>query len=83
MPVIWSNTDYPYECLKDRERTEAFRDALRSVVQTGDVVVDGGSGTGILALFAAEAGAKKVYLLWQVNFCNVSSYHLYDLFHMI
>lgn len=58
---MWSNTDYPYICLIDQKRTLAFREAIRSVVKPGDVVVEVGAGSGILSLFAAEAGAKHVY----------------------
>jgi hypothetical protein len=58
---IWSNTDYPYLCLVDRRRTLAFRSAIESVVRQGDVVVEVGAGTGILSLFAAAAGAARVY----------------------
>lgn len=47
--------------LADRARTLAFRDAIRRAVKPGDVVADLGTGTGILALFAAEAGASRVF----------------------
>ena len=49
--------------LDDRTRTDAFLEAIRAVVKPGDVVVDLGSGTGILAMAAARAGASRVYAI--------------------
>jgi hypothetical protein len=51
--------------LDDRTRTEAFVAAVRHGVRPDDVVVDLGTGTGILALAAAEAGARRVYAIEQ------------------
>jgi predicted RNA methylase len=58
---IWSNTDIPYACLVDKKRTDRFKEAIDATVKAGDTVIDIGSGTGIFALFAAEAGASRVY----------------------
>ena len=47
--------------VSDRVRTEAYRKALRSAVEPGDVVLDVGAGTGIMGMLAVQAGASKVY----------------------
>lgn len=59
----WSMTEGVFCCLIDEERTSAFKSAIEKTVRPGDIVVDAGSGTGVLAMFAADAGAKKVYAL--------------------
>ena len=57
--------------LADAPRTLAFREALRRVVKPDDVVIDIGSGSGILAFFAAEAGARKVYAIERGHMADV------------
>uniref|UniRef100_A0A8D0H7M9 type I protein arginine methyltransferase n=1 Tax=Sphenodon punctatus TaxID=8508 RepID=A0A8D0H7M9_SPHPU len=50
------------EMLKDKVRTESYRDFIyqNPHVFKDKVVLDVGCGTGILSMFAAKAGAKKV-----------------------
>lgn len=49
--------------LNDRIRTERFLAGIAEVVQPGDIVVDIGTGSGVLAIAAARAGAEHVYAI--------------------
>jgi protein arginine N-methyltransferase 1 len=49
--------------LADRVRHEAFRAALKRAIEPGkSTVADIGAGTGVLAFFARELGAREVWL---------------------
>uniref|UniRef100_A0A8D0B8V9 Protein arginine N-methyltransferase 3 n=1 Tax=Salvator merianae TaxID=96440 RepID=A0A8D0B8V9_SALMN len=50
------------EMIKDKVRTESYRDFIyqNSHIFKDKVVLDVGCGTGILSMFAARSGAKKV-----------------------
>lgn len=43
------------------DRNKAYEAAINSTVKSGDIVLDIGTGSGILAMIAARAGAAHVY----------------------
>ena len=61
----WGNSDAVFQCLIDKDRIAAFRKAIEYSVAKDSVVVDLGSGSGILSMFALRAGAKQVFAVEQ------------------
>jgi predicted RNA methylase len=54
--------------LNDRTRTSRLIAGIQEVVHPGDIVVDIGTGTGVLAVAAVRAGARHVYAIEATNF---------------
>jgi predicted RNA methylase len=52
---------YHHTMLSDTKRCQAFAGAIRKIVRSGDIVLDLGTGTGLLAYFAVRQGAQQVY----------------------
>jgi len=52
---------YYQDMLSDARRMTRYQSAIEAIVQPGDVVVDLGTGLGVLAIMAARAGAEHVY----------------------
>ncbi|MCB9596267.1 MAG: 50S ribosomal protein L11 methyltransferase [Sandaracinaceae bacterium] len=55
----------------DHPRTSAYAEAIWQGVNEDDVVLDVGSGSGVLALLAAQAGAKRVYAVERSSMATV------------
>lgn len=58
--------------LEDQARLTAFRRAIQESVMPGAVVVDLGSGTGVLGLLACQAGAKRVYSIEETSLIELA-----------
>jgi len=60
------------EMLSDSVRVDAYHRAIQRNVGAGDVVLDLGTGTGLLAFLASRAGARKVYAVEHSDFVEVA-----------
>lgn len=60
------------EMLSDSVRVNAYHDGIHRNIRAGDVVLDLGTGTGLLAFMASRAGASKVYAVEHSDFIDVA-----------
>lgn len=71
-PAAFDGIPVHVRMLSDKARTLAYQAALRELVTGEDIVVDIGTGSGILAATAAQAGAKHVYAIEQTRMADVA-----------
>lgn len=63
--LAWEE-DFHQLMLDDEIRMAAYKSAIQEAVKPGMMVLDLGTGTGILGLWALQAGAKRLYAI-EVN----------------
>ncbi|XP_011502659.1 PREDICTED: protein arginine N-methyltransferase 6, partial [Ceratosolen solmsi marchali] len=64
-----------HQMLNDTSRTVAYKNAIFNMKSSfvDKIVMDVGAGTGILSIFSAQAGAKKIYAIEASNLANLIS----------
>lgn len=68
----WADPVEHARMLHDRRRTSDFVAAVAGAVRPGDVVLDIGTGSGVLAVAAARAGARHVYAVEATGIAEVA-----------
>ena len=68
----WADPVEHARMLHDERRTGDFVAAITAAVRPGDVVLDIGTGSGVLAIAAARAGARRVYAVEASDIAEVA-----------
>ena len=68
----WADPVEHARMLHDDRRTSHYIAALRQAVRPGDIVLDIGTGSGVLAVAAARAGARQVYAVEASDIADVA-----------
>ncbi len=69
----FSSIDLVFQCLIDKEKVVSFEKIIKKYIKPTDIVIDIGTGSGILALLAARAGASKVYAVEYDKFVTTTA----------
>jgi protein arginine N-methyltransferase 1 len=69
----WADPVEHARMLHDHRRTGSYLEAIQASVRPSDVVLDIGTGSGILAVAAALAGARRVYAIEASDIASVAA----------
>jgi precorrin-6B methylase 2 len=72
-PSGWADPVEHARMLHDDRRTGDYLAAISEAVRPGDVVLEIGTGSGVLAIAAARAGARRVYALEASDIAEVAA----------
>eukprot|EP00041_Stephanoeca_diplocostata_P014457 m.262924 g.262924 ORF g.262924 m.262924 type:complete len:405 (+) comp19703_c0_seq1:72-1286(+) len=61
--VVEAVNDFHFAMINDHARNCFYRSALQRAITPGDIVLEIGTGSGLLAMLAARAGAGHVYAI--------------------
>jgi len=70
----WADPVEHARMLHDERRTRDYLAAIAEAVRPGDVVLDIGTGSGVLAIAAARAGARRVYAVEASDIAAVAAH---------
>jgi SAM-dependent methyltransferase len=68
----FANLNEHEKMLADKVRVESYRRAIRKYINPGEVIVDLGTGTGILSFFASKQNPRKIYAIDHSDFIDVA-----------
>jgi protein arginine N-methyltransferase 7 len=63
MDLVEAVNDFHYAMLGDEPRNEFYLNCLKQFITPESIVLEIGTGTGLLAMLAAQCGAKKIYAI--------------------
>ncbi len=69
----WADPVEHARMLHDTRRTDAFIAAIEAAVRPDDIVLDLGTGSGVLAVAAARAGARHVYAIEASDIADIAA----------
>lgn len=61
--LVEAVNDFHFAMMNDFDRNEFYKKALETQIKPSDIVLEIGTGSGLLAMLAARAGAKHVYAI--------------------
>jgi protein arginine N-methyltransferase 7 len=63
MDLVEAVNDFHYAMLGDEPRNEFYLSCLKQFITPESIVLEIGTGTGLLAMLAAQCGAKRIYAI--------------------